>query len=116
MLFKRKRYESALKRYDEMKSTELVKKGLGELVMYHRAMTLMEMKRYDQAKPVFVEFSKDTDCPYRREAHAGIARIYEAEGKNKEAVQAYRQYLKMFPKAPDAALVKTRIANLTTQG
>jgi hypothetical protein len=33
--------------------------------------------------------------------------------KNKEAVQAYRQYLKMFPEAPDAAFVKARIADLT---
>jgi len=35
-------------------------------------------------------------------------------GKNKEAVQAYRQYLKMFPQAPDAPFVRTRIADLST--
>jgi regulator of sirC expression with transglutaminase-like and TPR domain len=36
-------------------------------------------------------------------------------GKNKEAVQAYRQYLKMFPEAPDAAYVKGRISEIAKQ-
>jgi predicted negative regulator of RcsB-dependent stress response len=109
-------YEGALKRYDKMKSTSLVEKGLGELAMYHKAMTLIAMKKYEPAVMILDEFSKNTDSPYRREAYAAIARIYESMGKNKEATQTYKQYLKMFPKAPDAPLVKARIARLSSEG
>jgi tetratricopeptide (TPR) repeat protein len=82
--------------------------------MYHKAMTLIAMKRYEPAVLILDEFSKNNDSPYRREAYASIAQIYEAMGKNKEAVQTYKQYLKMFPTAPDAALVKARIARLSS--
>jgi len=116
VLYKMQDFERALKRYDRMKSTNLVKQGLDSLVMYNRAMTLIALKDYDKALVILNDFSKNTDSPYRREAFASIAKIYEFQGKKKEAVQAYRQYLKIFPQAPDAALVKARIANLAAQG
>jgi predicted negative regulator of RcsB-dependent stress response len=109
-------FSAALDRYTKMQTTSLVKEGLGPLILYHTGMTRFALKDYDQAVLIFDQLSKDTNSPYRREAHAAIARIYEASGKNKEAVQAYRQYLKMFPEAPDAAFVKSRIAELSTQG
>ena len=99
-----------------MQTTKLVKEGMGPLVLYHTAMTLFALKDYEQAITIFDQLSKDTNSPYRREAHAAIARIYETSGKNKEAVQAYRQYLKMFPEAPNAAFVKSRIAELSAKG
>lgn len=114
ILYKMGDYEAALDKYDGMKTTGLVEKGLGELAMYHKAMTLIAMKRYEPAVLILDEFSKNNDSPYRREAYASIAQIYEAMGKNKEAVQTYKQYLKMFPTAPDAALVKARIARLSS--
>ena len=76
----------------------------------------MALDDYEQAVLIFDQLSKDTNSPYRREAYASIARIYELMNKNKEAVQAYRQYLKIFPEAPDAAFVKSRIADLSKQG
>jgi regulator of sirC expression with transglutaminase-like and TPR domain len=45
-----------------------------------------------------------------------MAGIYEAMGKTKEAAQTYRQYLKMFPEAPDAPYIKARIADLSSPG
>jgi tetratricopeptide (TPR) repeat protein len=116
VLYKKGNFLAALDRYTKMQTTSLVKEGLGPLILYHTAMTRFALKDYDQAILIFDQLSKDTDSPYRREAHAAIARIYEASGKNKEAVQAYRQYLKMFPEAPDAAFVKSRIAELSAQG
>jgi outer membrane protein assembly factor BamD (BamD/ComL family) len=116
LLYKKNDFRSALDRYTRMQTTNLAKEGMGPLVLYHTAMTLFALKDYEQAITIFDQLSKDTNSPYRREAHAAIARIYETSGKNKEAVQAYRQYLKMFPEAPDAAFVKSRIAELSAQG
>lgn len=115
VLYNKKDFTGALERYTKMQGTSMVKTGLGPLVLYHIAMTRMAMNDYEQAALIFDQLSKDTNSPYRREAYAAIARIYESSGKNKEAVQAYRQYLKMFPEAPDAAFVKARIAELSVQ-
>ncbi len=116
VLYKKNDFRAALDRYTRMQTTNLVKEGMGPLVLYHTAMTLFVLKDYEQATVLFDQLSKDTNSPYRREAHASIARIYESSGKKKEAVQAYRQYLKMFPEAPDAAFVKFRIAELSAEG
>lgn len=109
-------YKGAMDRYTRMQSTSFMKKGLGGLILYHAAMTRLALKEYEEAKTMFDTLSKDGNSPYRREAFVAIASIYEAMGKNKEAVQAYRQYLKMFPQAPDAAFVRSRIADLSTAG
>ena len=116
VLYAKKDFKGALERYKKMKSTRLVEQGLGSLVLYHMAMTCLAMNDYDQAMLFFDQLSKDTKSPYQRQALSSIADIYEALGKNKEAVQAYRQYLKMFPQAPDAPYVKARIADLASQG
>ncbi len=115
VLYKLGKYQEALEKYDRMRFTGLVEQGLGELAMYHKAMTLIAMKKYPAAVLILDEFSKNNESPYRREAFASIAQIYESMGKNKEAVQSYKQYLKMFPKAPDAPLVKARIARLSSE-
>jgi len=116
ILYRKQDYQGALDRYTKMKSTSLVEKGLGSLVMYHVAMTRQALKDYEGALSLFDQLSKDTNSPYRREAVASIAGIYETMGKNKEAAQTYRQYLKMFPEAPDAPYIKARIADLSTSG
>jgi predicted negative regulator of RcsB-dependent stress response len=116
VLYKKGDYKGALERYTRMQKTSLVNKGLGPLVLYHIAMTKIELKQYDQALSLLDELSKDNNSPYRREAYSSIARLYELMGKNKEAVQAYRQYLKMFPEAPDASFVKTKIMDLSAKG
>jgi predicted negative regulator of RcsB-dependent stress response len=116
VLYKKKDFKGALDRYTRMQSTNLIKSGLGPLVLYHIAMTRMAMNDYEQAAVILEQLSQDTNSPYRREAYVAVARIYESMGKNKEAVQAYRQYLKMFPEAPDASFVKARIAELSVQG
>ncbi len=116
VLYKKKDYKGALERYEKMKSASLLRKGLEPLVLYHTADTLFRLQDYDKAIAIFGQLTKETNSPYRREAYAFIARIYEQTNKNKEAVQAYRQYLKIFPEAPDAAFVKARIADLATQG
>lgn len=116
VLYKMRDFKGALERYTKMKSTHLAQSGLGSMLMYHIAMTYLALKDYEQAKLLFEQLSKNTDSPYLREAYASIATIYEATDKKKEAVQAYRQYLKMFPKAPDAAYVRARIAELTGSG
>jgi predicted negative regulator of RcsB-dependent stress response len=116
VLYKKKDYKAALERYTSMQSTSLVKKGLEPLILYHVATTRFALHDYDEAKKLLEELAKDTNSPYRREASSSIARIYESMHKNKEAVQAYKQYLKMFPEAPDAAFVKARIADLSGEG
>ncbi|HTY25722.1 MAG TPA: tetratricopeptide repeat protein [Desulfomonilaceae bacterium] len=116
VLYKKGDFSRALDRYTKMQSTSLAKDGLSPLILYHIAMTRLALKDYEQATVLFDQLSKDTNSPYRREAHAAIARIYETLGKDKEAVQAYKQYLKMFPEAPDAAFVKSKIAELSIRG
>ncbi len=116
VLYKMKDYKRALERYQRMKSTQLVENGLASLVMYHMAMTHLALRDYEAAKTLFEKLAEITDSPYRREAYSSVAAIYEAMGKQKEAVQAYRQYLKMFPRAPDAAYVKSRISDLSGRG
>ncbi len=116
LLYRMKDYQGALDRYAKMKSTSLVRQGLGSLVTYNLAMTRLAMKEYEAAKELFEQLAKDNESPYQREACASVAAIYEAMGKNKEAVQAYRQYLKMFPQAPDAPYVRARIAEISGSG
>jgi predicted negative regulator of RcsB-dependent stress response len=113
VLYKKRDFKGALERYVRMQSTNLVKSGLSSLVLYNIAMCQLALKDYDKAVMLFDQLSKDVDSPYRREAYGTVARIYELMGKNKEAVQAYRQYLKMFPEAPDAAFVRARIAEIS---
>jgi predicted negative regulator of RcsB-dependent stress response len=114
-LYKLKDFKGAAKRYEKMQSTSLVKKGLGSLVMYHLAMTRLASKDYEEAVSLFDQLCKITGSPYSRAAHASIAKIYMTMGKDKEALQAYRQYLKMFPQAPDAPLVRAKIALLSNR-
>ena len=116
VLYKMKDFKGALERYTKMKSTRVAQSGLSSMLIYHIAMTYLALKDYEQSKTLFEQLAQNTDSPYLREAYASIAAIYEATDKKKEAVQAYRQYLKMFPKAPDAAYVKARIAQLTSSG
>lgn len=116
VLFKKKDYRGALDRYLKMETTSLANQGMREVFWYHIAETRMALKDYEQAMALLDKLSKDTESPYQREAYASIARIYELTDRRKEAVQAYRQYLKMFPEAPDAAFVKARIAELSVQG
>jgi outer membrane protein assembly factor BamD (BamD/ComL family) len=116
ILYLKKDYQGALDRYSRMRSSNLVKKGLGPMVLYHIANTRLAMKDYDQAVALFSELTKDTNSPYKREAYASVARIYELMNKNKEALQAFRQYLKLFPEAPDAQYVRARIAELSAEG
>ncbi len=113
--YKAEDYERALESYSKTMNTSLAKHGFAPLIQYNVAQTLFTLKNYDKALALFDQFSKDITSPYRREAHVNMARIYEALGKNKEAVQAYRQYLKIFPEAPDADFVKARIAQISTK-
>ena len=115
-LYKKKDYKGALARYEKMKSTSVVEKGLESLLKYHLASAYFALENYDAANKLFDQLAKDPESPYKREAYATIAEIFEAQGKRKEAKQAYEQYLKMFPKAPDAAYVKGRIAALSSRG
>jgi predicted negative regulator of RcsB-dependent stress response len=114
--YAKKDYSGALDRYQRMQATKFAREGYEELVLYNVAQTKMELKDYDGATAIFKRLSQDNDSPYRREAYASIARIYELTNKQMEAVQAYRQYLKIFPEAPDAPFVKARIADLSVQG
>jgi predicted negative regulator of RcsB-dependent stress response len=116
VLYQKGDFKGALERYESLQSSTLAKKGLEPLVLYHMAMTRFALKDYEQAQNLFTQLSKDTDSPYRREAFAAIAHIYESMGKHKEAVQAYKQYLKMFPEAPDAAFIRARLADLSVKG
>lgn len=116
VLYKKGDFKGALERYESLQSSSLVRKGLEPLVLYHMAMTRFALKQYEQAEKLFSQLSKDTNSPYRREAFAAIAHIYESQGKTKEAVQAYKQYLKMFPEAPDAAFIRARLADLSVKG
>lgn len=115
VLYEKGDYKGALERYESLQSSSLVKQGLEPLVLYHMAMTQFALKQYEQAENLFAQLSKDTNSPYRREAFAAIAHIYESMGKTKEAVQAYKQYLKMFPEAPDAAFIRARLADLSVK-
>ena len=76
----------------------------------------MALKDYEKAINLFEQLTRDINSPYRREAYSSIARIYEMMDKKKEAAQAYKQYLKVFPEAPDADFVKAKIAQLSAQG
>ncbi len=112
VLYKKGDYKGAAQSYEKMQSTSLAAKGLGPLVTYHQAMTAMAMGDNEQAILFFDRLAKNTKSPYLREAYSSIAKIYLATGKNKEALQAYKQYLKMYPQAPDAASVRAKIAGL----
>jgi predicted negative regulator of RcsB-dependent stress response len=116
VLFKKNDLKGALEKYRKADKTSLAAEGLRELFWYHIAKTQSALGDYNNAMALFEKLSEDTDSPYRRDAYGNIARIYELTQRRKEAVQAYKQYLKMFPEAPDAAFVRARIADLSAQG
>jgi tetratricopeptide (TPR) repeat protein len=115
VLFRKKEYAGALEKYKRMQSTQLAGEGLSSLMLYHIGKTYLAMNQYEQAVVIFDQLAKDSNSPYQREAYGAIARMYEMMNRKKEAVQAYRQYLKIFPEAPDAAFVKSRISDLSPQ-
>lgn len=115
VLFRKKEYAAALEKYKRMQQTQLASEGLSPLVLYHIGKTYLAMNQHEQAVVIFDQLAKDSNSPYRREAYGAIARVYEMMNRKKEAVQAYRQYLKIFPEAPDAAFVKSRISDLLPQ-
>jgi predicted negative regulator of RcsB-dependent stress response len=115
VLYKKGDFRGALERYERMQSTRMARTGLEPLVLYHVAMTRFAVKDYDRAQELLTQLSKDTNSPYRREAFGAIARIYDSMGKNKEAAQAYRQYLKMFPEGPDAPFIRARLAEISAK-
>ncbi|MBI5569930.1 MAG: tetratricopeptide repeat protein [Desulfomonile tiedjei] len=116
VLYRKGDFKGALEQYQRAQATGLVKSGLGPLILYHIASTRLALKEYEAAAGLFQQLSEDTNSPYRREASITIARIYEMTGKSKEAAQAYKQYLKMFPEAPDAPFVRARLADLAAKG
>ncbi len=115
VLYKKQDFKGALEQYEKARNTGLMKHGLEQLAIYHIAMTKFALDEYDEALKLLNDLQVNTSSPYRREALASKARIYEAMGKNKEAVQDYKQYLKFFPEAPDALFIKSRIAHLSAQ-
>jgi Tfp pilus assembly protein PilF len=44
-----------------------------------------------------------------------LAQIYEKRGDKANAVKYYREYLQVYPHAPDAKKVQAKIAKLTTR-
>ena len=116
ILFNKGDFKGALDKYNQFQSSILARKGLGPLALYNMAQSEMALKDYETAINLFDQLTRDINSPYRREAYSSIARIYEMMEKKKEAAQAYKQYLKVFPEAPDADFVKTKIAQLSEQG
>lgn len=116
ILFNKGDYQGALDKYNQFQSSSLSRKGLAPLALYNIAESQMALKNYEKALNLFEQLTRDINSPYRRESYSSIARIYEMMDKKKEATQAYKQYLKVFPEAPDADFVKAKIAQLSEQG
>jgi predicted negative regulator of RcsB-dependent stress response len=116
ILYNKGDFKEALERYNRFQSSGLAGKALGPLALYNIAQSYMALKDFEKAMNSFEQLSKDVNSPYRREAYSSIARIYEMMDKKKEAAQAYKQYLKVFPESPDADFVKTKISQLLSQG
>ena len=116
ILYNKGDFKGALERYNRFQSSSLAVQSLGPLALYNIAQSYMALKDFEKAMNIFEQLSKDVNSPYRREAYSSIARIYEMMDKKKEAAQAYKQYLKVFPEAPDADFVKAKISQLLAQG
>jgi tetratricopeptide (TPR) repeat protein len=116
ILYNKGDFKGALERYNRFQSSGLAVQSLGPLALYNIAQSYMALKDFEKAMNIFEQLSKDVNSPYRREAYSSIARIYEMMDKKKEAAQAYKQYLKVFPEAPDADFVKAKISQLLAQG
>lgn len=116
VLYNKGDFKTALERYEKFQSSGLAGKSLGPLALYNIAQSYMALNSFEKAMNAFEQLSKDVNSPYRREAYSSIARIYEMMDKKKEAAQAYKQYLKIFPEAPDADFVKAKISQLLAQG
>lgn len=116
ILFNKGDYKGAVEKYKQFQLSGLARKGLEPLAIYNIAESEMALKDYEKAINLFEQLTRDINSPYRRESYSSIARIYEMMDKKKEAAQAYKQYLKVFPEAPDADFVKAKIAQLSEQG
>ena len=71
VLYRKNDFRAALDRYTRMQTTNLVKEGMGPLVLYHTAMTLFALKDYEQATIIFDQLSKDTNSPYSQRSSCG---------------------------------------------
>lgn len=116
ILFNKGDFKGAEEKYKQFQLSGLARKGLEPLALYNVAESKMALKDYEKAINLFEQLTRDINSPYRRESYSSIARIYEMMDKKKEAAQAYKQYLKVFPEAPDADFVKAKIAQLSEQG
>jgi Tfp pilus assembly protein PilF len=75
-----------------------------------RGEKLLRRGKTDDALAAFLEaLAAEPDLPA---AVRGLGMVYMMQGKEAEAKQQYRRYLKLAPRARDAARIRKLVANL----
>jgi Tfp pilus assembly protein PilF len=110
VMFNKKKFEDA-----EMhlrKALEL--NNAGPTGHYYLGLTLISLKRYNDALPEF-ETTIANGGENLALAHKYLGGLYMSTHKNKEAADELEKYLKLDPKAPDADRIKGTIKELRSK-
>jgi Tfp pilus assembly protein PilF len=107
VMFNKKKFEDAemhLRKALELNSS-------GPTGHYYLGLTLISLKRYNEALPEF-ETTVANGGENLALAHKYLGGLYMSAHKNKEAADELEKYLKLDPKAPDADRIKGTIKEL----
>jgi Flp pilus assembly protein TadD len=86
----------------------------GPAAHYYLGMTLIKFKAYEEAQKE-LELAISNGGENLAVAHKFLGGVYLSTHKNKEAADELEKYLKLDPKAEDAAKIKETIKNLRSQ-
>ena len=89
-------------------------KSSGPSAHYYLGLTLLKLKRFDEAQAEMEATIKNGGDNIAL-AHRTLGGLYVGEHRNKEAADELEKYLKLDPKAPDADRIKDSIKQLRSQ-
>ena len=89
-------------------------KSTGPSAHYYLGLTLLKLKRYDEAQAEMEATIKNGGDNIAL-AHRTLGGLYMSEHRNKEAADQLEKYLQLDPKAPDADRIKDSIKQLRSQ-
>jgi tetratricopeptide (TPR) repeat protein len=113
--YQKKNYESAVE-YWENAADKDVKAYTSSLALFNAGVCYEALNQLEDAEETYKLAADDEEFLLRSHALFSYGRVLEANGKYKEAVEAYQELNSKYPDEGWANLAKTRIIELKLEG
>jgi tetratricopeptide (TPR) repeat protein len=110
-----KRYDEAIQHYEAFLSENEKNPLYRALAKQSLGFAYESRKDYEKALVCFKEVAAMDRSFLREEATLAVARIHEAMGQKREALDAYREYLTNHPDSVETSHIRRRVALLENQ-